>query len=207
MATYSDSFSYGGSDATLATASSSAWASVDGTLYYVGASGNVRANVGGAFNIGYYNSVFANDQYSSLKVVDGTAVNATSWCGPAVRMDTSTGACYVLMYQRNGASSRIRIGYYNGSGVSTASSYYNLGAELAITSVLQLEVSGSNLTAKIDGSTVQTWSDTTLTSGKAGIGIYAWAATTDYNVDDWTGGDLSGSSVATIAAYYSNFRD
>jgi hypothetical protein len=53
-----------------------------------------------------------------------------------------------------------------------------------------------------------TWTDSTLTAGRAGVMIYAWAATTDYYVDDWTGGDLSGSSIIPVlVAYYNSMRN
>lgn len=215
MATYSDSFAYGGVDGTLSSVSSTAWVSVDGTLYYDSATGSVRPNVPSSFNCGYYNSTLGNDQYASLKIVGGTAANTTSFAGPAVRMNTSSGACYVACYNRNGASSRIRIGYYAGSGISAASSWVTIGQELATTDVLKLEVSGSNLTCKINDSTtynsvsLPTYTDSTLTSGYSGILINNanTPAVTDYYVDDWTGGDLSGGSVAPIVAYYSNFGD
>lgn len=199
MATYTDNFStYGGSDGNLTTVSSGAWADADFGFYYIAASAYVRAKIGGAYNTTAYNQTVGNDQYAECTVPAGTAVNNASWGGPAVRVNTANGAAYILAYQRNGASSRISIAYYDGSGLSGASSWTNLGSELSTSAVLRLEVSGSDLTGKVDGVTQVTWTDSSLTSGKAGLGEYAWAANTDYYFDNWGGGDLAGDTTPPV---------
>lgn len=195
MATYTDNFStYGSSDGNLPTVSSNVWIDVDFGLYYIAASNYVRARVGSAHNNSAYNQTFTDDQYAECKIVGGTANNNTSWAGPAVRINTTNGAAYVLGYISQGASSFLRIFHYGGSGVSAQSTTYGLGAALAASDVIRLEASGTTLTAKLNGATVLTWTDSSLTSGKAGLHVYAWAANTDFYLDDWGGGDLGGSS-------------
>jgi len=186
---YTDSFAY--SDGNLQTVSGGNWTNRDINLDVL--SGSVVPHSVSNHNNCYYSaggSAFADDQYSECKIVGGTSVSATAWCGPAIRMNITTGACYVAAYYANGASSKVQLNYYNGTGLSaTSGTPYTV--TLTPTDVLRIEAVGSSLSLLVNGTVRDTWTHTTLTNGKAGLHAFAAVSVGDFILDDWGGGDVS----------------
>jgi hypothetical protein len=206
---YTDTFTY--SDGNLPAASSNVW--LDKDIGWVVASGQVRPRVGGSYNNTYRDGTYANNQYAQCTWAGGTANNNTSWFGPCVRMDTSTGACYSLMIftQASYPAWWVKIGYYDGSGLSAdsgASPLYSQGTVFSNSDVFRLEAVGTTLTMFFNGVSKFSWTGRSeLTAGKAGLMAYAWASSGDFLADNWEGGDVGAAvSIAPLAAYYARMR-
>lgn len=133
--------------------------------------------------------VFSNDQYSQLTIA---AIVSGGYPGPAVRVPASGKTAYFI--QSDSADGLYM--YKMVAGVETQLG--GTGAVVVANDVLRLEVSGTTLTPKKNGTLIATpgtQTDSTLTSGSAGIDIYD--NLTGARVDDWSGGNL-GSAAASL---------
>lgn len=167
MADYTDDFERG--NGTLG----SNWTAVDGTMQIF--NGTACGNASGDSK--YSGASFSNDQYS--EVVTNNAANNT----------------YVLV-RANGADYyyaivRASFGDYHVNkwvgGVDT--NLVNGSVSSAIGDTIRLEISGTGLTLKLNGATVDTASDSSIASGSPGIG----SSDPGSRIASWAGGDLGGS--------------
>lgn len=162
------------------------WTSVSGTWSIV--SNEVRLDASGS--ISYYSGAGAapNDQYA--QVVMGSAVGngADSGCGPAVRINGSD------LYFMAGGDTDTRV-YKRISGGYTQLG--STGPSVAPGDVLYLEVQGTTLIAKKNGSSIcgSPITDNAISSGNAGMWGYTDATFSDF-VDDFEFGDFSGGGGA-----------
>jgi hypothetical protein len=140
-----------------------------------------QCNAGAAVNDDrlYYSTGVTpgNDQFAEIDI---PALVGDTDVGPVCRLDTGIYSWYglsmwtpgpVLFKWVTGAFSNIT----SLSGTVTAGTRY------------RLEVTGSNLTAKANGSTIGGVTDTSLPSGLVGFFMYTGACV----LDNWAGGDLS----------------
>lgn len=133
----------------------------------------------------YYNGVsFPNDQWAQVTVgatVDGTSDTGV---GPAVRVQ-SGGDLYFL--QGNSVETRVYKRVSNG--------YTQLGSDgpsVAAGNTLYLEVQGTTIIAKKNGSSIcgSPISDSGVASGSAGAWNFPHGSGGTATFDDWSGGDF-----------------
>lgn len=141
---------------------------------------------GAADDLAYWNAdTFNNDQYSQLVYKSGNSV----WLGPAVRVTSGNG------YGLEAASGNTR---YLGKLVGNV--YTELANNLATftaNDVYRMEVSGTSLVVKVNGSNIFSVTDASLASGRAGLAGYGSSSgTTAW--DDWEGGNLGATAVSDV---------
>lgn len=133
--------------------------------------------------------VFSNDQYSQGTIV---ALGATIFIGVSVRCHASAFTFYCI--DSDSADGTYLSKYV--AGVYTALG--STGSVLVVSDVLKLEVSGTTLTPKKNGSLLVTpgaQTDSAIASGSAGI-AGAGNGTTS-RLDSWEGGNLGGATTAS----------
>lgn len=133
---------------------------------------------------GYYTAIsWPNDHYSQCKITaSGTRVNV------GVRVVNNSGEFdgYVFEVKFTGTATRSILKYTHGVGYTSLTSG---SVAVSLNDVLYLEVQGTNLVAKVNGTTVLSVSDSSFSSGNAGIPRIG-AEDTVESVDDWAGGDF-----------------
>jgi len=140
---------------------------------------------------------FVNDQYSQIVI---KAISNGQYLGPAVRCSLVASTCY-FAYADDGSD-----GIYIVKRVIGVSTDLNtsLGVGWAVNDVIRLEVSGSNLTLKKNGSTVLTASDSDIASGAAGV--CGFGTYTVPLADTWEGGNLVAAAATSSKLYISGHR-
>lgn len=153
-------------------------------------SNDVYPNSGSNESCAYRNDeTFNNDQYSQLVLV---AVSAGAYIGPAVR--SAGGAGYYTWYA---SGSDRYLAKVTSGGTFTA--IYSDATDGAVSDLYRLEVSGTSLTAKVNGGTVTTQTDATYASGSGGIGGYGQASS--MRGDDFEAGNLGSSATLEQEGY------
>ena len=157
------------------------WTALDTTFAI--ASNQAAANgAGGVFTVRYTGATFPDDQWAQVTVNASVETQTDQGCGPCVRMQAG-GNLYLL--QGNTVETRI---YKRVSG-----GYTQLGTDgpsIAAGDVLYLEIQGSQLIAKKNGSTIcGSPTDSAIASGNAGL--WAGPLNTVNNVDDFSAGDFA----------------
>ena len=154
------------------------WTVTNGGWNQIG-SGQVFPTVSGASDGARWTAnAFNANQYSevvlgALSSLGGDAI------GPAVRV-SSAGDYYCLLVDGgNWFLQRYAGGVFQGN-IATAA------ATFAVGDTVHLEISGTTLTAKHNGATLTTQTDTNLAIGA--VGIASWGASG--GLDSWIGGDL-----------------
>lgn len=128
---------------------------------------------------------FSNDQYAEAKLAQvGSA-------GQRIGVCVRAGAGNAYAFVTDGTFYI----FYKLSGYS-----YTLLAQavraVSAGDVIRLEASGTTLTAKHNGATVATVTDSTLSSGQPGIAAIGEATSGTYTLlDDWVGDDLSAAAL------------
>lgn len=129
---------------------------------------------------------FADDQYAEAKIAQ--VGSAAQYMGVCVR--AGNGDAYAFVVDGTNYLMWKLIGY---------GSYTQLAfAALAVTAgdTIRLEASGTTLTAKLNGATVTTVTDSALASGRPGVAGQGGAASGTYTLlDDWVGADLAAASL------------
>ena len=129
---------------------------------------------------------FANDQYAEAKIKQ--VGSAGQYMGVCVR--AGDGDCYAFAVDGTYYYFWRLVGY---GGYTTLSE----GAlSVAANAVIRLEAAGTTLTAKLNGATVTTVTDSTFAGGRPGIsGSGAASSGTYMLLDDWVGADLAAAAV------------
>ena len=134
---------------------------------------------------------FGNDQYAQGKLANITTTGQT--IGVAVRASTGGAASYYGFYaDGSGGGKTFLFKMVSGTWTQLGST----GAALSANDLLRLEISGTTLTPKVNGSTQSppgTQTDSALSSGAAGLSGYSLS--TAMRLDDWEGGNLAGTPV------------
>lgn len=153
----------------------------------------------GADSAMYYDGVLANDQYAQIVMTTPQTDAQDAGSGLLVRVSTSTDEYYGFAATGAGTTVFKRT---TGGGYqilkSDATAWAN--GDLA-----RIEVSGSSITIKRNGATISALtvaSDTSLTSGRAGIRFSSTTVSTPV-LDDFEAGDLgSGPTAAQLAGVF-----
>lgn len=142
----------------------------------ISASTVFKGNSAGNDNSMWWNANnFPSDQYAQVVIktdVDGG--------GPVVRHQSGANTYYVC----------ISSGTFVEIFEVTAGSFATLGGSSAVDTVvndiIKLDVTGSTLTAFLNGTSIHTRSDASITGGAPGIGIFS----TNFTCDDWRAGPV-----------------
>ena len=134
-----------------------------------------------------YDAVSApNDQWAQVTIRSPVATSDEG-AGPVIRISGATPTFYLAQ----GNTTETRLYRKTGSGTFT-----KLGADgpgVADGDVLYLEAQGTSLVVKLNGSTIITATDATLTAGQPGI----WSTRTAEHLDDFAFGDFTGGGTVT----------
>lgn len=135
-------------------------------------------------------NTYNNDQYAQI-VYKNTG---TGYIGVAVRCDTADlngtvsaahKQCYLFECT---AGDR----YFSKKVAGTETQLADDGGSPSVNDILRLEASGTTITAKINGTTIFTVTDSALSSGSAGI--FAEGNDITSLGDNWEGGNLAGAA-------------
>lgn len=126
---------------------------------------------------------FPDDQYSQAVFTLGGGGNSGT-AGIAVRITTSGTLKYYDIELSTGAFSS-GIVYYDGTTWNTLTTT----TSAANGDLIRFEVTGTTLTAKVNGTTLSTTTDANIASGSPGMHIYDENSGTFW--DDWLGGPIS----------------
>lgn len=205
MATYTDTFT--GSNGTALATYSANWTFItadsgDASLFGITNSGTAAGALFSATALTIFRSVhgsYANDQYSEVVIenINALSSNATTYeLAVMVRVSADTGAgadCYALGIvddaSNGGTHSFALLSVLNNTVTVLGSAFTST---LSNGDTIRLEVSGTTLTAKKNGSTIGTpQTDANLASGNAGIGGGRHSGS--IRATSWAGGDLGGA--------------
>lgn len=131
---------------------------------------------------------FDNDQYSQVTYVAETAADVA--IGVAARMATAAAITYYGWYASTAASYLFKV------VASTWTQLGSDGASPAVNDVMRLEISGTTVTPKLNGTTadIGAQSDSAIASGAAGLASFN--SSTGARIDNWAGGNLTGEPPA-----------
>lgn len=153
----------------------------------------------------YYNGVsWPADQWSqcALKTVTGASGKAA---GPIVRAVPGANTFYLFHAEGVIGSSTVLEIRKCIAGAYTTIATTGATSTVATGDVLYLEVQGTTLVARKNGTFVLSVTDSSIGTGNAGIGVFSdTGAVTDAALDDWSGGDFA--SPATIDQIYAGVR-
>lgn len=143
----------------------------------------------------YTGVTFSADQASqvTLQAVPG---GGQLWFQYVMCRMNSVASCYLLTTAPDVGANIIQLYKLNDSGTYTQiGTNITLGANMAANDVMRLEVLGTALTCKYNGSTVRTATDSTLASGQPGCGGWVQNAGSDVViVKDWSATDIVAAS-------------
>lgn len=158
------------------------WTTIAGS-FDQGGGGTARSSFGGgAVSNAYWNAdAFGNDQYAQAAITIGGGGVA----GPSVRV-SNAGGVNRYSYLSYGSGTYLSKVVAGGSEVVLI----DYGGTPAFTNgdLLRIEVSGTTITAKLNGSTVGTQSDASLSSGSGGMMSYLAGGT----LQTFEAGNLAG---------------
>ena len=135
----------------------------------------------------------ANDQYVETTALGFVGVS-TSLPGSAVRGSSSSASAYICITDGTTGYLQLLTSSSAGTTIATGAMAATAGDKIL------LEASGTLLTCKVNGITVLSGTDATLTGGRAGIVWYGLGATTA--IDTWTAGNLSSGAVRRKAIIF-----
>jgi len=158
------------------------WVQLDNNVANIRIISN-EAACGAGGGIAYYgDNTFASNQYAQVKIT--SVVTAAENGGPVVRAQNSGGGNAYVLFVTDATTAKV---YKTIAGVWTQLGA-NCSGTFAQNDILRLEVSGSTLTPKLNGTAISGCerTDTVLTVGRPG----AYMDGADWRLDDWAGGDL-----------------
>lgn len=149
-------------------------------LLVVSADGELEPNGGNIQQGQWTGDSFDNDQYAEVNV---TGIQNNVSIGPALRCSgiANTGYGYHFTTENNSWELYKMV---NGSYTTIASDSHSWTAPFD----LSLEISGTTLTAKKDGGQVTQQTDSSISSGAAGVGGYGKG---NSEITSWEGGNLA----------------
>jgi len=163
----------------------------------------------GALGVNANQAVTESGTYSSVSSWNGQSFEADQWSQVTVGVAPTANIQSVGPTVRNGAVNSGNFYWYEcaftgGAGERTiAKTVSGTLTNLATTAsgcnngdLLRLEVVGNQITAFYNGALDLTVSDSSITSGGPGIGIYS--STTSPSASNWVGGNLEGNEAAPI---------
>lgn len=170
----------GGTELSVHNAS---WTGVVGGLY-IGT--NAVYNAASAQSIYYWNAdTFSANQYCQLVAV-GISSTATQWFGPACRVASGSETCYFFQWGKSGSAQR----RYGKRVAGTNTVLGNDNTPASTSDVFRLECDGSTITAKINGGTWNSTTDSAITAADP-AGIYSQGSGVFNLGDDLEAGNLA----------------
>jgi hypothetical protein len=164
------------------------WTTITGSND-IGISSNAAVGtVNGQTSSAYWNAdTFAADQYCEVTL---SLFPNITWMGPMVRMSTSANNGYSAQAERSGSTTLKLYRTDAGSTTQIGSTYTG---SVVQGDVIRIEVEGDTITLKQNGTTRVTATDSTYTTGQAGLWIFT--NSTARTLDDWTAGNIGGTVV------------
>lgn len=179
-----------GADAALTTYSGS-WSLNFGNFQVLAASDDFYANSAGNESGAFHNvETYSNDQYAQVSI---TALSDAGFVGAATRCGAAGVGSYYHFYVADTSSYLAKM--VTGTWTQLGSS----GAGAAVGNVIRLESNGTTHTPKVAGATQNppnAQTDTSLTSGKAGIS--GWTNSNQTRADNFEGGNLGGAATSLL---------
>lgn len=157
--------------------------------------GNLVTGTGGGYATNgalYTGTASADDQFSQFTIVGLDGV--TSYAGATVRMTAGGNFYYCVV----GNTNEYYIQEYNFGVLTTTHTTGTLGSSVAVSDVIRCEVTGTTITLKRNGVTVNTATDATHSSGAPGFVLLPNPTSTDVAIDDWSGGAVGGGGGGTV---------
>lgn len=136
-------------------------------------------------------ATFAADHYAEF-----TVSSITNFDFPAALVRASGTRCYAAFVR----PSRIDLYDYADSATRTDIGAYYSGT-INNGDVIRLEVSGTTLTIKVNGSTVKTETDSAYSSGQPGL-LYEFGDGNTTKIDSFAAADLGGGGSLGVRSYY-----
>ena len=138
----------------------------------------------------YTGTTFGADQFSeiTLNLVPAGAQLFFHYC--FVRMNATAGTYLVTTAADVGPNILQLFAVSNAGAYTQIGTNITLGANFAANDVMRLEVSGTALTVKFNGSTVRSATDSTFSTGQPGVGGWAQSNSDVLFTKSWSGGDL-----------------
>jgi hypothetical protein len=193
-----DVFTMAGASTTPLSTYSASWTGITGeaTPALNQTLDQVQPNSVGSDSGAYWNAdAFSSNHYSQCKVIAAAAASVTFVSAVA---RAQVGA---RQYYKGGVYGAI------GGSVTYEISLRNAGSNTVIKSgsttinandVIRIEANGSTITLKVNGATIDSGTDGTLSGGAAGVFLFVDSgAATDALLDDWEGGDLAAGGRVT----------
>jgi hypothetical protein len=175
-----------GTNGTALPTYSASWTHTTGAAFLINTNA-VCCNSAGDSLARWNADTFPNDQYAQGTIV-ATSVTSAFGIGVAVRVSTAGPMSGYGVYGGGNASEIVLL---NAGSASTLGSVI---AAWVVSDVVRAEMVGTTLTFKKNGTTVTTRTDSTFTSGAAGLAGYG--VTTTFRLDDWEGGSLGGATAS-----------
>lgn len=145
----------------------------------------------------YTGVTFSADHYSEITLTSVPTGGQLYFHYVMVRMN-ATAACYLVTTAADVSSTTIQLYRIDNAGTYTQiGANITLGSAMAANDVMRLEVAGTTLTVKYNGSTVRTATDSTLATGQPAIG--GWAQNSGSNVlfiASWAAADITASAAS-----------
>lgn len=152
----------------------------------------IRANVWDAastFAELYQNVVsWPNDQYAQA-----TITQSGVGTGPAVRLSTSADTGYFFINNAGSTATLVKI------SAGTATQLESVAYTFNATDVFRIEVIGGLLVAKINGSVVMFYNDSSVASGKAGMASSVISTTATFKT--WSAGSITAAAGASVTSW------
>ena len=168
------------------------WTTTTGDSAPTIVSNAVRVSATATGNSAFYNAVtWPNDQWSEVVI---SACSGTGEVGAIVRAAPAANTYYYAAVQGTlGAGAAVNIHKFV---AGTFSPMVNTTATVVANDVLRLEAEGTTIRLKINGSTVLSTTDGSISSGSAGVSPYVDSgADTQSILDSWQGGDFNTAAI------------
>ena len=177
------------------------WTMVSGTSPVITAAGRVRNGVAGASSLlAYHSAVPPSADYEVSVDVVQISVTTSQIAGLITRYDSGSDSCYMARYIHNGTQIQL---YRRVSGTFTLITSSTYSATINVPFRISCLLSGNDITVKVDGSTVITYTDGTPVSGagRAGIALASNATPSDsagLHLDNFDNGFTSSGVIGPL---------
>lgn len=141
-------------------------------------------------------ATFTADQEATITI---SARGNSDLIGPAVRVDNAGATGYAIRSDGQNLNSNRVISFSGTTQTVLANSTTNI--QFAANDTVTLRAVGTTITVLVNGVTVQSFTDSTLSSGQPGI-FYRRDNTGATRGDDFTATDIGGSSNAPRSQFY-----
>lgn len=186
-------------DAALQTYSAN-WVINSGALTVNATGDYVQCDTVGSYSAAHWQGdTFAADQYAQVKI--SLKAGSSDWIGPAVRAHASANTYYGVFASVNFGANSIYLSKIV-AGTLTDLAFVD-GVAVAAGDVLRLEIVGTALTVKRNGTAVAgltNITDSSIATGYGGLCGYGEGGDTSSWMDDFEAGNLGGAPVEMPAA-------